>query len=99
MNFTKQATRLAVLASTLAFSSVSFAGILANGTFGFNSTGGTSSYVGPGGLSTATSVSIPVPNATTNCGTGGAICEQITSINPTYGVLPNDFFTGQPGAP
>jgi PEP-CTERM motif len=94
MNFTKNVTRLAVVASTLAFSSVSFAGILANGSFGFNSTGGSTTYTGAGLISTATTVSIPVPNASTNCGTLGAICEQITSIDPTYLGSPNDFAAG-----
>jgi len=94
MNITKQVTRLAVVASTLAFSSVSFAGILANGSFGFNSTGGTVTYTGAALISTATTISIPVPNATASCGVGGAICEQITSINPTYLTLQNDFAAG-----
>jgi hypothetical protein len=95
MNITKQVTRLAVLASTLAFSSVSFAGILANGSFGFNSTGGTVTYTGAGLISTATTISIPVPNSSgASCGVATNVCEQITSIPSTYLTLQNDFATG-----
>jgi hypothetical protein len=94
MNLTKHLTRFAVVASTLAFSSVSFAGIVANGSFSFTNTGGLISYTpaSPGLLINATTVSIPVPTAT-----GGAcpgICEEINTIPPTYLTLQNDFAPG-----
>ena len=78
-------------------SSLSFASpIYANGSFAFNSTGGFITYFpGGGGLFSAVSVAIPVPNALTACGSviGGVtqVCEQITSINPTYAGGPNSF--------
>jgi hypothetical protein len=93
MNLAKHLTRLAVVASTLAFSSVSFAGIVANGTFSFTNTGGVISYTPPGGsLLAATTVTIPTPTAT-----GGAcpgVCEEINTLPPTYLTLQNDFAAG-----
>lgn len=94
MNFTKHVTRFAVVAATLAFSSVSFAGILANGSFSFTNTGGLITYSpsSPNLLINASSVSIPVPTAT-----GGAcpgVCEEVNTIPPTYLTLQNDFAVG-----
>jgi hypothetical protein len=86
---------LAPAALLLASCSLGFAGIAANGSFGFNSTGGTVSFTGSGGIDTATMVTLPVPSVGVGvCGVGGFVCEQITSINPTYLGNPNDFFTG-----
>src|SRR6478736_443202 len=86
---------LAPAALLLASCSLGFAGIAANGSFGFNSTGGTVSFVGSGGIDTASSISLPVPSTGLgSCGVSGFVCEQITGINPTYLGHPNDFFTG-----
>jgi hypothetical protein len=45
-------------------------------------------------LINASSISIPVPNTTTGCGTGTNICEEINSIGSTYLGLQNDFAAG-----
>jgi hypothetical protein len=76
-------------------SSISFAAV-ANGTFTFNSTGGNISYTPPSPASIlgATSITIPVPNASTNCGVGINVCEQVTSIPGTYLGIQNDFAAG-----
>jgi hypothetical protein len=69
--------------------------LTANGSFGFSSIGGLITYVPGGGLMiNASSITIPIPNATTNCGISGNICEQITSIAPTYLGVQNDFAAG-----
>jgi len=70
----------------LVCSSVSFAAV-ANGSVSFNNNGGTITYSGgAGGVDTATTVNIPIPNGTT-------IFEQITGVNPTYLGQPNVFFS------
>jgi hypothetical protein len=94
MNITKQVTRFAIVAATLAFSSVSFAGIVANGSFSFTNTGGLITYAPatPGLLINATTVSIPAPTATGGLCPG--ICEEINTIPPTYLAAQNDFAAG-----
>jgi hypothetical protein len=77
--------------STLAMASASFAGIAANGTFGFNSTGGVITDSPSGSILFANSITLPVPNSSINCGTGSNVCEQITSIGPLYLGSINDF--------
>lgn len=95
MKFIQQFTRVAIATSLLAVSS--FAGTLANGSFGFNSTGGTVTYAGLGGIQTASTVSIPVPTGGVgSCGVAAFVCEQITSINPTYLLAQNSFAAGGP---
>jgi len=93
----KLTTALAALALMLVCVTTSQAiPINANGSFTFNSIGGTTTYAppNPGLLINASTISIPVANATTACGTGTNICEQINSIPNTYLGLQNDFFTG-----
>ena len=85
----------------LAFGAVVFSttcyAITANGSFGFNSTGGVVTYTpGAGLMINATSITIPVPNATTNCGVGTNVCEQITSIPNLYLGAQNSFAAGGP---
>jgi PEP-CTERM motif len=94
MNFFTHIARVALAASVLAASS--FAATVANGSFGFNSTGGLVTYSpGSGSLLNAKTVSIPTPSAGPgSCGVAGFVCEQITSIAPTYLGLQNDFATG-----
>jgi hypothetical protein len=79
----------AVTALLLVCSSVSFGAIVANGTVSFNNTGGTVTYTGVagGGVNTATTVSIPVPNGTT-------IVEQIVGLNATYLGAQNSWAAG-----
>ena len=66
--------------------------ITANGSFGFETTGGSISYVGAGDLTTATSITIPTPGAPP-CG-ANPICMQINTINPLYLGIQNDFAAG-----
>jgi hypothetical protein len=73
--------------------------ITANGSFGFNATGGSVTYIpaSPGLLINATSVSIPIPNLVGNpgnCGTGTNICESVNTIPNTYLGMQNDFASG-----
>jgi hypothetical protein len=92
----KLTTALAALALMLICVTTSHAiPINANGSFGFAPFGGTTTYIpaSPGLLINASTISIPVPNAT-NCGTGTNVCEQINTINPTYLTLQNDFAAG-----
>src|SRR5258708_32281845 len=63
----------------------------ANGSIAFNNSGGTITYTGGGGVNTATTVSIPVPNGT---GLACTVCEQISGINATYQGIQNDFAPG-----
>lgn len=83
-----------VLGVMLAVATSSFAITTANGTFSFNSTGGIISDNPAGSILTASSITIPVPNATINCGTGTNVCEQITNIPGTYLGFQNDFALG-----
>jgi hypothetical protein len=97
MKFNQFVTILAVAALLLVGSSLSFAGSVSpNGSFAFNSSGGTITYTPgtPSTIDTATSISLPVPNFTGSTCPTGDTCEQISSINPTYLGSQNDFYTG-----
>src|SRR5215471_9222272 len=90
----KMVLRRTLLAFCAIVFSTSCYAITANGSFGFNSTGGVITYTPAGLLINATSITIPVPNASTNCGVGTNVCEQITSILPTYLGAQNSFAAG-----
>lgn len=95
MTVQKDTTMFAAVALLLLSSSVGHATIIANGSFGFGSTGGTISYVpgSPSSITGATSVSLPTPTSSGACA-ANPICEQISTIAPTYLGLQNDFATG-----
>jgi hypothetical protein len=78
----------------LAISSPGFGGTIANGTFGFSSIGGLITYTPGGSILNAASIMIPTPNAGSGCGLAMNVCEQITSIPPTYLTVQNDFAAG-----
>jgi len=88
-------TLFAVAALLLLGSNASHAApIIANGTFGFQTTGGTVTYVpSAGALTGATSVTIPTPTTNVACG-ASPICEQINTIPGTYLGSQNDFAAG-----
>jgi hypothetical protein len=78
----------AIVGMALAASSVSYGSAFLNGGFAFNSTGGSIIDNPSGSILTATSVTIPVPNASTSCGTPNTnVCEQLT------GSITGDFVT------
>src|SRR5579864_361668 len=95
MTVQKDTTIFAVAALMFLGSSAGRATIIANGSFGFGSSGGNISYSpgSPSSIIDATSVSIPTPTSTGACATN-PVCEQITSIAPTYLGLQNDFAVG-----
>jgi hypothetical protein len=83
---------LLVGAGLLTLGNWCFGGVIVNGSFGFESIGGSVTYSpNSESLATATSVTIPTPNGNTNCGSGTIVCEQITSILPMYLGNTNDF--------
>lgn len=84
----------AAAAVLLALCSPGFGATIANGTFGFGGTGGVITYTPSGSILNATTITIPTPNASTACGIGTNVCDQITSIPATYLTLQNDFDTG-----
>ncbi|MBS1856684.1 MAG: PEP-CTERM sorting domain-containing protein [Acidobacteria bacterium] len=85
---------IASAALLLALSVPGFGGTIANGSFGFNSTGGLITYTPNGSILNASTITIPTPNASSGCGVAMNVCEQITSIPPTYLTLQNDFAAG-----
>jgi hypothetical protein len=70
---------LALVAFALAASSLSYGSTFVNGGFSFNSLGGAITDSPSGSILSATSLTIPVPNSDTSCGTpNSVVCEQIS---------------------